>query len=139
MRWNWYWWLVGGGIALLAYKARADTKAVVDRLVVVVTMQPGYNITEVGMADLARAIGLAGSACPGLPPLGELLELEAGRTEGEPGKQGNQTVRAVFKATYAHDRTGPLRTEVLSCLFQRVKAANGNVLAIYAARPEASA
>ena len=128
------WWLIGGGV-LAAMLAASQRKAeIVDKLVAVITFKPGYSVTETAMYDISRAVPAARvTTCPGLPPIGEVLELEAGRTAD--GK--SQTVRAVYKATYAHERTGPIRTEVASCLFKYLKSVNGNVLGLYAARPEA--
>ena len=135
---NWYWWLVGGGIAAYALNARAQKKAVEDRFIVVITMKPGFVVTEPVMNELAAIVAGARSACPGLPPIGDVIELSSGQTEGGSSRAGNQTVRVVYKATYKHDRTGPIRQEVLACLLGHLRASIPAVLAIYAARPEAS-
>lgn len=131
---NWYWWLVGGGIAAYALNASAQKKAVEGTLVVTITMKPGVSVSEGVLNELARVVGLARSICPGLPPLGDVIELSTGSTEGG-GNAVQQTVRVVYKATYAHDRTGPIRESVLACLLGHVRASNGNVVSISAVRP----
>jgi len=120
MRRNYWWWILGGGLAFLAAKAVAQKPTKLGEMAINVN----YFKPE-AHAALLSAILAANASCPGLPAIVRLTRgpYVAG---GASGPGGTLSAAYFVEARWTHDVLGPIKGEVQACLEQALRAVDPN-------------
>jgi len=122
---QWVWWVAGGGTLLaLANRGQAQAARLGD-LVVRVTMKPGTISLPAVNALLNGLLGVRGTVCPTFP--------QVVSATGAPAV-ANNSIQAIFSATWTHDRLGIIKSDVAACALKYLQGLNPNVLNFAAER-----